>query len=54
MAAIVRNTRSMTTVYLSGPLIRRFFPKRYYLLDSQSTWEVFRALKATLPGASTR
>ena len=50
MAAIVRNTTSMTTVYLSGPLIRKFFRKRDYLLDSQSTWEVFRALKATLAG----
>ena len=50
MAAIVRNTTAMTTVYLSGPLIRKFFRKKDYLLDSQSTWEVFRALKASLQG----
>lgn len=50
MAAIVRNTPEMTTVYLSGPLIRKFFRKKDYLLDSQNTWEVFRALKATLEG----
>ena len=50
MAAIVRSTPEMTTVYLSGPLIRKFFRKKNYLLDSQNTWEVFRALKATLEG----
>lgn len=50
MAAIVRNFPSMTTVYLSGPLIRKFFRKKDYLLDSQNAWEVFRALKATLKG----
>ncbi len=50
MAAQVRNTPTMTTVYLSGPLIRKFFRKKDYLLDSQNTWEVFRALKATLQG----
>ncbi|HCL53152.1 tail assembly protein [Pseudomonas fulva] len=50
MAAIVRSTPEMTTVYLSGPLIRKFFRKKDYLLDSQNTWEVFRALKATLEG----
>lgn len=50
MAAIVRNTPEMTTVYLSGPLIRKFFRKKDYLLGSQNTWEVFQALKATLEG----
>lgn len=50
MAAQVRNTPALTTVYLSGPLIRKFFRKKDYLLDSQNTWEVFRALKATLEG----
>ncbi|MFK3790131.1 tail assembly protein [Pseudomonas piscis] len=50
MAAIVRNAPEMTTVYLSGPLIRKFFRKKDYLLDSRNTWEVFRALKATLEG----
>ncbi|MCG8293034.1 tail assembly protein [Pseudomonas entomophila] len=50
MAAQVRNAPTMTTVYLSGPLIRKFFRKKDYLLDTQNTWEVFRALKATLQG----
>lgn len=50
MATKVQNASSMTTVYLSGPLIRKFFRKKDYLLDSQNTWEVFRALKATLEG----
>ncbi|WP_205300440.1 hypothetical protein [Pantoea sp. Ap-967] len=50
MAAQVRNSPALTTVYLSGPLIRKFFRKKDYLLDSQNTWEVFRALKATLEG----
>ncbi|NQD74190.1 tail assembly protein [Pseudomonas sp. CM27] len=50
MAAQILNTPTMTTVYLSGPLIRKFFRKKDYLLDCQNTWEVFRALKATLEG----
>ncbi|MFF5867610.1 tail assembly protein [Pseudomonas sp. NPDC012596] len=50
MAAQVRKLPAMTAVYLSGPLIRKFFRKRDYLLDSQNAWEVFRALKATLQG----
>ena len=50
MTAQVRNSPARTTVYLSGPLIRKFFRKKDYLLDSQNTWEVFRALKATLEG----
>lgn len=50
MAAVVQSNPTMTTVYLSGPLIRKFFRKKDYLLDSQNTWEVFRALKATLAG----
>ncbi|MDP9557861.1 UNVERIFIED_ORG: putative phage tail protein [Pseudomonas parafulva] len=50
MAAVVRSNPTLTTVYLSGPLIRKFFRKKDYLLDSQNTWEVFRALKATLAG----
>ncbi len=50
MAAVVRSNPTMTTVYLSGPLVRKFFRKKDYLLDSQNTWEVFRALKATLAG----
>ncbi|MEW9841884.1 tail assembly protein [Pseudomonas juntendi] len=50
MAATVRHAQELTTVYLSGPLIRKFFRKKDYLLDSQNTWEVFRALKATLEG----
>ena len=50
MAAVVQSNTTMTTVYLSGPLIRKFFRKKDYMLDSQNTWEVFRALKATLEG----
>ncbi|WP_145279073.1 tail assembly protein [Pseudomonas sp. URMO17WK12:I11] len=50
MAVVVQSNSTMTTVYLSGPLIRKFFRKKDYLLDSQNTWEVFRALKATLAG----
>jgi predicted phage tail protein len=50
MTATVRNAPELTTVYLSGPLIRKFFRKKEYLLGSQNTWEVFRALKATLEG----
>lgn len=50
MAAQVRKSPAMTTVCLSGPLIRKFFRKKDYLLGSRNTWEVFRALKATLEG----
>lgn len=50
MAAKVRDATAWTTVYLSGPLLRKFFRKKDYQLDSQNTWEVFRALKATLEG----
>ncbi|MDH0745301.1 tail assembly protein [Pseudomonas sp. GD03842] len=39
-----------TTVYLSGSLIRKFFRKKEYLLDSGDGWEALRALKATVPG----
>lgn len=47
---IVRNSTAITTLYLSGSLIRKFFRKKDYLLDSQNAWEVFRALKASLQG----
>ncbi|CAI8810176.1 tail assembly protein [Pseudomonas soli] len=50
MAAQIRNAPTTTTVYLSGPLIRKFFRKKDYLLDGKNTWEVFRALKATVAG----
>jgi predicted phage tail protein len=50
MAAIAHDSPSTTTVYLSGPLIRKFFRKKDYLLDGKNTWEVFRALKATVAG----
>lgn len=50
MAAIVHDSPSTTTVYLSGPLIRKFFRKKDYLLDGKNTWEVLRALKATVAG----
>lgn len=50
MASIAHDAPSTTTVYLSGPLIRKFFRKKDYLLDGKNTWEVFRALKATVAG----
>lgn len=50
MAAIAHDAPSTTTVYLSGPLVRKFFRKKDYLLDGKNTWEVFRALKSTVAG----
>jgi len=40
----------MTTIKLSGSLARKFGRTHRRQLDSGDTWEVFRALKATLPG----
>lgn len=50
MAALAIEYAPKTTVVLSGALARKFFRKKDYLLDSRNTWEVFRALKATLEG----
>lgn len=50
MAASAIHHTPRTTVYLSGSLARRFFRQRDYILDSGNTWEIFRALKATIDG----
>jgi predicted phage tail protein len=40
----------MTVIKLSGSLAARFGREHRRLIDSQSVWEAFRALKATLQG----
>ena len=40
----------MTRIKLTGPLSKRFGPKHDRLLDSGSSWEVFRALSRTIDG----
>jgi predicted phage tail protein len=40
----------MTVIKLSGSLAKRFGREHRRLIDSQSVWEAFRALKATLEG----
>lgn len=40
----------MTVIKLSGSLAKRFGREHRRLIDSQSVWEAFRALKATLAG----
>ncbi|RAU43420.1 MULTISPECIES: tail assembly protein [unclassified Pseudomonas] len=39
-----------TTIELSSILGRKFFRKHQFQLDTGSVWEVFRALKAAVPG----
>lgn len=39
-----------TAIRLSGVLAGRFGPRHERLLDTGKTWEVFKALNATLPG----
>jgi predicted phage tail protein len=39
-----------TTIELSSILGRKFFRSQPFLLDTGSVWEVFRALKAAVPG----
>lgn len=41
---------SMTTIKLSGSLARKFGRTHRRQIDSGETWEVFKALRATLPG----
>nr|WP_312623448.1 tail assembly protein [Pseudomonas juntendi] len=41
---------SMTTIKLSGSLAKRFGRTHRRQIDSGETWEVFKALKATLQG----
>ena len=50
MAATAAHYHPMTTVQLSSILARKFFRQRQYQLDTGNTWEVFRALKATVEG----
>ncbi|MDH1573645.1 tail assembly protein [Pseudomonas sp. GD03746] len=40
----------MTTIMLSGSLAQRFGRCHRRQIDSGETWEIFKALKATLPG----
>jgi len=42
--------RSMTTIDLGGILGRKFFRSKDYQLETGNTWEVFRALRATVSG----
>ena len=42
--------KPMTTIKLSGSLAQKFGRTHRRELDSGDTWEVFKALKATLPG----
>ena len=50
MAATAAHYTPMTTVQLGSILGRKFFRQKQYQLDSGSTWEVFKALKATVDG----
>lgn len=49
MVAVNANI-GLTTIKLSGPLIRRFGRMHQRVIDSGSVKEVFSALRATLPG----
>jgi len=40
----------MTTIDLGGILGRKFFRTKEFLLDTGSTWEVFKALRAAVAG----
>ncbi|KAF1003535.1 MAG: hypothetical protein GAK36_00234 [Pseudomonas sp.] len=44
------NCQTMTTIKLSGPLIREFGREHRRLLDNGTTQEAFSALRNTLPG----
>ncbi|BBP57791.1 tail assembly protein [Pseudomonas sp. St316] len=50
MAATAAHYHPTTTIQLSSILGRKFFRQKDYQLDTGSTWEVFRALKATVQG----
>ncbi|MFV3286873.1 tail assembly protein [Pseudomonas sp. NY15356] len=50
MAAVAIQKDSMAVIKLSGGLAKRFGRSHKRLLDSGRTWEVFKALNATLPG----
>lgn len=48
MAATVAHYGRMTTIRLSGSLAQKFGRTHRRMIDSGETWEVFKALKATL------
>lgn len=50
MAALANTNLSMTTILLSGPLIKLFGRVHYRELGSKSVAEAFKALKCTLEG----
>jgi predicted phage tail protein len=50
MAATAAHYNPMTTIQLSSILGRKFFRQKDYQLDTGSTWEVFKALRATVDG----
>jgi len=50
MTATAPHFASMTTIKLSGSLAKRFGRTHRRQIDSGETWEVFKALKATLQG----
>ncbi|WP_028620554.1 tail assembly protein [Pseudomonas sp. Ant30-3] len=50
MAATAAHYNRMTTIQLSSVLARKFFRQKDYQLETGSTWEVFRALRATVDG----
>ncbi|PHN46535.1 tail assembly protein [Pseudomonas amygdali] len=50
MAATAAHYSPQTTIELSSVLARKFFRRKQYQLDTGSTWEVFKALRATLDG----
>ncbi|MDB5995274.1 MAG: bacteriophage lambda tail assembly [Pseudomonas sp.] len=50
MAATAAHYCPMTTIELSNVLGKKFFRQKDYQLDSGNTWEVFRALGATVEG----
>ncbi|QHG64359.1 tail assembly protein [Pseudomonas putida] len=50
MTATAPHFASMTTIKLSGSLAKKFGRTHRRQIDSGETWEVFKALKATLQG----
>jgi len=50
MAATAAHYNPRTTIQLSSILGRKFFRQKDYQLQTGSTWEVFKALRATVEG----
>lgn len=50
MTATAAHYTPCTTIELSSVLGRKFFRKKDFVLDTGSTWEVFRALRAVCAG----